>query len=375
MLNTHLLTGRLRAKAVADYGFLGWAVLKQLVDAKCCHDMRSKASRCTFTSIFNADEKSPRNTRAAAKAGPEADALMQSIHTLCKDIMIIGDDHWWALGRGSSFLKTPPGCLEQVRHRDFYPFRTAPQRVSSGRRNRPCSVIVALQDNSGVKIYDQEGQGFVVEMSIGDVLIFAGDVPHNGLESRSHDDNVRLFAYFPTRLAEVPWSTKGCEESRINVNKHEVLFETTNKPGKKRGRGAVASCEEGLTVDRLLDLTDPQLHTFRSEEYGKFLYDRMKCKFYHFSYEMWYSGIDTAKIRPDDKSVHTGRGSRYASCVPAVARDLYRHCEHFSQDDFWFDLDDLDPDPDSSVDRRKACKALLSKYRKDCAYCVPCKAQ
>jgi len=118
-------------------------------------------------------------------------------------------------------------------------------------------------------------------MSIGDVLIFAGNVPHNGLESRAHDDNVRLFAYFPTRLAEVPWSTKGCEESRINVNKHEVLLGTTTNPLKKRkvGRGAVASCEEGLTVDGLLDLTDPQLHTFRSEEYSKFLYDRVKSKF------------------------------------------------------------------------------------------------
>jgi hypothetical protein len=121
------------------------------------------------------------------------------------------------------------------------------------------------------------------------------------------------------------------------------------------------------------DHTDPQLHTFRSEEYGKFLYDRMKSKFYHFSYEMWYSGIDTAKIRPEDKSVHTGCCSRYASSVPVVARDLYSHCEHFLQDDFWFDL--ADPDPDSKVDRRKAWKALLSKYRKDCAYCVPCKAQ
>jgi hypothetical protein len=214
-------------------------------------------------------------------------------------------------------------------------------------------------------------------MSIGDVLVFAGDVPHNGLESRAHDDNVRLFAYFPTRLAEVPWSTKGCEESRINVNKHEVLFGTGSKK-RKVGRGAVASCEEGLTLDRLLDLTDPQLHTFKSEEYGKFLYDRMKSKFYHFSYEMWYSGIDTAKIRPDDKSVHTGCCSRYASSVPVVARDLYSHCEHFSQDDFWFDLDEMDPDSSvdvrrACVDRRRACKNLLSKYRRDCAYCVPCK--
>jgi hypothetical protein len=86
MLNTHFLTGRLRAKALADYGFLGWTVLKQLVEATCCRDMRLKAGRCTFTTIFNADEKSTRNTRAAAKAGPEADALMQSIHALCKDL-------------------------------------------------------------------------------------------------------------------------------------------------------------------------------------------------------------------------------------------------------------------------------------------------
>jgi hypothetical protein len=149
------------------------------------------------------------------------------------------------------------------------------------------------------------------------------------------------------------------------VNKHEVLLGTTTNPLKKRkvGRGAVASFEEGLTVDGLLDLTDPQLHTFRSEEYGKFLYDRMKSMFYHFSNEMWYSGIDTAKTMPDDKSVHTGPCSRYASSVPMVSRLLYSPCEHFLWDDFW---------QDSAADegQRQLCRTLLSKYRKHCVYCV-----
>ena len=123
--------------------------------------------------------------------------------------------------------------------------------------------------------------------------------------------------------------------------------------------------------DVMFDETDPQLQTFKMDEYCKTLYDRGEAKFYHFSDKLWYSGINTAKVRPNS-SVSVGCCSRYLSSIPVVARDLYRHCEHFSQDDFWFNLDDLDPD--SSVDRR-ACKALLSKYRKDCAYCVPCKAE
>ena len=137
-------------------------------------------------------------------------------------------------------MKTPPGCLEQVPftprraplndfltpaqvpHRDFYPFRTIATSVSAGRRHRPCSVLIALQDHSGLKLYDGQGTGFVVELSKGDVLIFAGDMPHNGLQSRSEVVNFRLFGYFPTIWSEVPWSTKGCEESGISVDQHEV---------------------------------------------------------------------------------------------------------------------------------------------------------
>ena len=68
--------------------------------------------------------------------------------------------------------------------------------VSAGRRHRPCSVLIALQDQSGLKLYDQSGSGFIVELCKGDVFIFAGDFPHNGLASRSDEANFRLFAYF-----------------------------------------------------------------------------------------------------------------------------------------------------------------------------------
>jgi hypothetical protein len=73
--------------------------------------------------------------------------------------------------------------------------------VSAGRRHRPCSVLIALQDQSGLKLYDQSGSGFIVELCKGDVLIFAGDCPHNGLASRSDEANFRcdllvLYYYF-----------------------------------------------------------------------------------------------------------------------------------------------------------------------------------
>lgn len=111
-LNAHTLTYKDRAKAVADYGFLGYAVLRDVVT---CDDLLAEARSCKeFGTIFNADTKSPQNTRAAAKAGPDADALMHSVHRLLQDMLIIGDTHIWGLGRGCSFLKTPPQCLEQV---------------------------------------------------------------------------------------------------------------------------------------------------------------------------------------------------------------------------------------------------------------------
>ena len=391
MLNTHFLTGRLRAKAVADYGFLGWATLKQLVDPQCCERLAGQAEEVKFDTIFNEEtnykpKKTNPRARAAAKAGQHADDVLRSIHTLLKEMLIISDAHSWGLGRGATFLKTPPGCLEQVPftprrarpfltpaqvpHRDFYPFRTIATSVSAGRRHRPCSVLIALQDHSGLKLYNDQGIGFVVELSKGDVLIFAGDTPHNGLPSRSDVVNVRLFGYFPTIWSEVPWSTEGCKESGIPVDRHEILFRKEDSDsGQKKRRKGEKDADMLPHRDVMFDQTDPQLETFKMDEYCKTLFDRGETKFYHFSDELWYSGIDTAKVRPNN-SVTVGCCSRYLSRIPVLARDPYSHCEHFSQEDFWFDLD-----PDSvNKEHRRACKTLLSKYRKDCAYCVPCKA-
>jgi len=50
-------------------------------------------------------------------------------------------------------------------------------------------VLIALQDLSGLKLYDKDGKGFVVDLGKGDVLVFSGDCPHNGLASRSDDVN------------------------------------------------------------------------------------------------------------------------------------------------------------------------------------------
>jgi hypothetical protein len=401
MLNTHLLTGRERAKAVADYGFLGWAKLKQLVDPQCCERLLGQAELVKFDPIFNQEtkckSKKPNpHARAAAKAGQDADDVLRSIHNLLNEMLIISDTHPWGLGRGATFLKTPPGCLEQVPftqrrvllayahlrcpfltpaqvpHRDYYPFRTMTNSVSAGRRHRPCSVLIALQNHSGLKLYNDKGMGFVVELSQGDVLIFAGDTPHNGLQSRSELVNVRLFGYFPTIWSEVPWSTEGCKETGISVGKYELLLRKTDSDSEQKPKRQKVAKDADMLPDRntMLDLTDPQLETFKMSEYSNTLYDRADSKFYHFSDELWYTGIDTAKVRPTS-CVSVGCCSRYLSSIPVVARYPYKHCEHFSQEDFCFGLDR------NSLDKehRKACQTLLSKYRKDCAYCVPCKAE
>lgn len=129
MLNTHSLTGRLRAKAVADYGFLGWVTLKQLVMPQCCDKLVEQAEQLKFDAIFNeetrAKSKNPNpHARAAAKAVQEANDVLFSIYNLLKEMLIISDTHPWRLGRGAAFLKTPPGCLEQVPftpRRAFFP--------------------------------------------------------------------------------------------------------------------------------------------------------------------------------------------------------------------------------------------------------------
>jgi hypothetical protein len=72
MLNTHWLSGRARAKAVADYGFLGWAVLKELLDRDYCDRLVRQAETLQFDTIFNAQTKgksleSKQRTRAVTK--------------------------------------------------------------------------------------------------------------------------------------------------------------------------------------------------------------------------------------------------------------------------------------------------------------------
>ena len=120
MLNTHLLSNRERAKAVAEYGFLGWTIIKRLVTGECCDMFVGQAERRKFDTIFNEEtngkprKKTDPRARAVAKAGPEADDVLRSSHNLLKEMLIISDSHLWGLGRGAGFLKTPPGCLEQV---------------------------------------------------------------------------------------------------------------------------------------------------------------------------------------------------------------------------------------------------------------------
>lgn len=223
--------------------------------------------------------------------------------------------------------------------------------VSAGRRHRPCSVLIALQDQSGLKLYDQSGSGFIVELRKGDILIFAGDCPHNGLASRSAEANYRLFAYFATIESGVPWSTRGCSEAGIATAPFELKGERkSDQSFKKRRIGPLSDDEREIWLDR----TDPSLQTFDLCFYKDVLYDRATQTLFNFDPKLWYAGIDTAK--------DSHPRSRYLTELPSVTRLAYDHCPHFVQEDFRLDA--------AGPQQKKQIRGLLSKYRKHCPYCV-----
>ena len=60
-----------------------------------------------------------KSDRAAAKAGPKADQVLREVVLFLQSAMIAGDDHILEMGRGATFLRSPPGLGKQDTHTDF----------------------------------------------------------------------------------------------------------------------------------------------------------------------------------------------------------------------------------------------------------------
>lgn len=124
--------------------------------------------------------------RAAAKAGPKADQVLREVLLFLQSAMIAGEDHVLEMGRGATFLKSPPGIQKQDIHTDF-DFQTL-KLCAGARRRKPLSIWIALQDDSAIFFGDRR-----YSYQAGDVVIFAGDCLHSGADNAASDP---LFSFF-----------------------------------------------------------------------------------------------------------------------------------------------------------------------------------
>ena len=142
--------------------------------------------------------------RAAAKAGPKADQVLREVLLFLQSAMIAGKDHVLEMGRGATFLSSPPGILKQDMHTDF-DFQTL--KLGAGaRRRKPLSIWIALQDDSAIFFGDRR-----YSYQAGDVVIFAGDCLHSGADNAASAPPLLLFpVLLLSHCAAGQRSTTGC---------------------------------------------------------------------------------------------------------------------------------------------------------------------
>ena len=108
-------------KANADHHFRGWCVFERLVQSSTCEKLLQEAKATKYKPIFNRlNKRHPKqDNRKAAKAGKQGEQVLGDILAILRRGLIIGEDHLDGLGRGGSYLQTPPGCCRQTEHLDF----------------------------------------------------------------------------------------------------------------------------------------------------------------------------------------------------------------------------------------------------------------
>jgi hypothetical protein len=104
-------------------------------------------------------------------------------------------------------LHSLPGCQRQVEHTDYDPEVIA---EITDEADVPWLVLVALQDNTTLDVFDDQEQHKLLALDAGDILLFRSDLVHAG--SAYTEDNLRLHAYldspFVKRIKNRTWYKK-----------------------------------------------------------------------------------------------------------------------------------------------------------------------
>jgi hypothetical protein len=329
-LKANEVSVRSRAKANAEFGFLGFTHFPGLVCPDTISRLNAQAKEAVYTKIFNkfqrsdikrAAAKAGDSKRAAAKAGSLGDCVVLEVLAFLTSILIAGRDHKIEMARGASFLRSLHGAMQQDIHTDF-DFEDS--LVPPGfRRCKPFSIWIALSNVCRLVLGGQERQ-----YKAGDVVIFAGDSHHAGAANLDKATNYRLFCYVPTREFDVPWAFSQCAT------------------GVQRQADAVVSVQE---VKWLHQVTNPVSRMFDPAEHLKYLYDRETATFYRFSVPLWLGGLVTAEPKIN----------AYAPGLPSLPADS-KHCPHFNVGEFIPNSDE---------------RTLLNDFRAQCSYCTSAKAK
>jgi hypothetical protein len=316
-LKAHEVSVRARAKANAEFGFLGFTHFAGLVREKAISDLHTAAQHAEYTKIFNKFGKKSDSRRAAAKAGELGNHVMKEVLGFLKTVLIAGTSHEIEMARGASFLRSLPRVGQQDRHTDFdfQDFVVFPWFS----RCKPFSIWIPLSKKSSLVLGGKE-----TIYSAGDVVVFAGDCHHSGAANRSSDVNYRLFCYVPTREFDVPWAFSQCD------------------PGVQ---DQAVKVDDEQEVKRLNEVTNPVNKKFAPAEHVKYLYNKGTATFYHFSVPLWIGGLDSAEPKYDT----------YALGLPSLPTGSgFKHCPHFNVDDFIPNSDE---------------RNLLNDFRAQCSYC------
>jgi hypothetical protein len=288
-------------------------------------DLLKEARSAEYMTIFNRLGKKhvTKDSRSAAKAGTRGQQVLADIVGILRRGLIIGDEHVDGLGRGGSYLQTPPGCVMQSLHVDF---DFVGQR-RPGRREVPVSIWVALQDSS---LYLERVKQ---QFKAGDVVVFAGDFRHAGAECDSKTDSTyRLFAYVPTRNIPVPWQVKPGMSDLARV--HEVT--------------------DTATIEELHSKTSHRNLDFDIGLFVRHLYDAATNTFYRFDMQLWLSGLAT---NTTDKCFYA---SYVNGAPPFNTPQSTGKCPHFDPHDFNATHDE---------------KIVLSNFRRQCKNGIYCQGR
>ncbi len=313
-------------KALVDYVTTGVSVVRDVLRKEVILQLRKDAADVAsdkWISIFNTDKMDSK--RAMAKAGSNGDAAMGHIFTFAQEhLRLIDQKRTIVLGRGSTFLCSRTGCMEQQVHKDFPDFN-----MDFNHSEKPTSTIVALCDGTQLHFFvGSEKRKVIVNMNAGDIIFFAGDVLHAGAGWLGQEPNYRLFMYWPTSDIFVPWRAQ---------NATEIL-------GHRVSQCRVPNIRNHYDVLKLA--TNPHSASFSPEEYSNYLWDFVEHAFYKYDTELYLQGIGANIDGHEGKVLEV-----HYNTIDILQIKKTQDCQHFNAMPF-------------------ICSKHLSKCRKRCFYCI-----